>query len=183
MTALAAPDAIATPRLVLRRTSADDADAVYAYARDPDVSRYVTWRPHTRPEEAREFLAWCHDRWTHGVAFNWAITTLADGRLIGTIEARPDEHRVELGYVLGRDAWGQGFAPEAVQAVTHWALRQAPIHRVWAVCDLENKRSARVLEKAGFAREGCLRAWALLPAFGAVRDVWCYAIVKTREDA
>lgn len=174
----AAPVAMATPRLVLRRTTADDAEAVFDYARDPEVSRYVTWRPHTSLDDARAFLAWCDDRWTHAIAFNWAITRRPDARLLGTIEARPKGHRVELGYVLGRSAWGQGYAPEAVRAVMRWALAQRSVHRVWAVCDIENKRSVRVLEKAGMVREGCLHAWAALPAFDGPRDVWCYATVK-----
>ena len=68
---------------------------------------------------------------------------------------------------------------EAVCAVADWALAQADIHRVWAVCDIENRASARVLEKAGMTREGVLRGWSLHPnAGGTPRDCWCYARVK-----
>ena len=175
---LAVPVSLATTRLVLRRTAADDADAVFAYARDPTVSHYVTWRAHRSIADASAFLAWCNERWTRGIAFNWAITRRSDASVLGTIEARPDGHRVALGYVLGRDAWGQGYASEAARSVVRWALDQPLVHRVWAVCDLENTASARVLEKSGMVREGCLRAWAALPAFRAPRDVWCYAKVK-----
>ena len=65
--------------------------------------------------------------------------------------------------------------------MTAWGLAQRDLHRVWAVCDVDNEASARVLEKAGMTREGRLRAWAALPAFDAPRDVWCYATVKQAE--
>ena len=180
-TPLAVPVSLATARLVLRRTSADDAEAVFTYARDPALSRFMTWRPHTALDESRAFLAWCEERWQHGIAYCWTISRQTDASLLGTIEARPDGHRVELGYVLRRDAWGVGYATEAVRAVMAWAFSQRAVHRVWAVCDVENRASARVLEKAGMSREGRLRAWGLFPAFPAPRDVWCYATVRERS--
>jgi RimJ/RimL family protein N-acetyltransferase len=80
--------------------------------------------------------------------------------------------------VLARSAWAQGYATEAAGAVVAWALAQPELHRVWAVCDVENAASARVLEKSGMTREACLRAWVVMPAFPSPRDVWCYAAVK-----
>jgi RimJ/RimL family protein N-acetyltransferase len=82
--------------------------------------------------------------------------------------------------VLARSAWRQGYATEAARAVVAWGLAQPEMHRVWAVCDVENPASGRVLEKAGMTREACLRAWAVMPAFPGPRDVWCYAAIKER---
>ena len=63
--------------------------------------------------------------------------------------------------------------------VVDWAIAQPDVHRVWAVADLENVASQRVLEKAGMVREGVLRRWMLVPSQGKVpRDVWCFARVK-----
>ena len=72
---------------------------------------------------------------------------------------------------------------EAVRAVTQWALAQPGIFRVWAVCDIDNHASARVLEKAGMQLEGILRRWSGHPAADqsapeVPRDCVCYAIVK-----
>jgi RimJ/RimL family protein N-acetyltransferase len=58
-----------------------------------------------------------------------------------------------------------------------WARTLPELNRVWAVCDVDNPASARVLEKIGMTREARLRAWAFLPAFGRARDVWCYASI------
>jgi ribosomal-protein-alanine N-acetyltransferase len=56
--------------------------------------------------------------------------------------------------------------------------RHAAIQRVWAFVDVENVPSARVLEKAGLTREGCLRKWYVPSGFGVPRDAWCYAKIK-----
>lgn len=168
-----------TPRLVLRRLSLDDAEAVFtAYAQDPAVSRYTSWAPHGRIDDTRAFLRFYEEGWTHGTVFSWAITCRDDGRLVGISDIRLEGHRAEIGYVLAQSAWGHGYATEAARAVVAWGLAQPGLHRIWAVCDVENKASARVLEKVGMTREGCLRAWAAMPAFSAPRDVWCYAVVK-----
>ena len=101
------------------------------------------------------------------------------GRLAGAIDIRPDGHRVELGYILGRAYWSQGFMTEVVGAGGDWALAQPEVHRIWAVCDVDNRASARVLEKVGMEREGRLRRWSAHPNVSlAPRDCWCYARVK-----
>jgi RimJ/RimL family protein N-acetyltransferase len=58
-------------------------------------------------------------------------------------------------------------------------LKQQAIFRIWAVCDVDNAASARVMEKAGMQREGVLRRWSVHPNISAEpRDSFCYAIVK-----
>jgi [ribosomal protein S5]-alanine N-acetyltransferase len=170
---------IETAQLVLRRATLDDATAIFVtYAQDPAVSRYTTWRPHRGVSDTREFLRSVHAGWERGTVFGWAITVRETGRLLGVIDIRLDAPRAEIGYVLARPDWGKGYATEAASAVTAWGLAQPAIHRVWAVCDVDNVASARVLEKAGMTREARLGAWASLPAFETPRDVWCYAVTR-----
>jgi RimJ/RimL family protein N-acetyltransferase len=168
-----------TPRLILRAPTVHDASAVFAaYATDPEVSRYTTWAPHRSLDDTRGFLRVCEQGWERGTVLSWAILRRADRRLIGSIDIRMEGHRGEIGYVLARSAWGHGHATEAARAVVSWAAAQPFMHRVWAVVDAENLRSARVLEKVGMTREATLRAWAAMPAFRGPRDVLCYARVK-----
>jgi len=117
---------------------------------------------------------------TGGGPFTWIIALRDDGRLVGTIDIRPRGHRVELGYILGRDYWGRGYMTEVVRAISDWVLAQPEVHRVWAVGDVDNLASARVMEKASMTREGTLRRWAVHPNIDPImpRDFWCYARVK-----
>jgi RimJ/RimL family protein N-acetyltransferase len=115
--------------------------------------------------------------WAGGGPFTWAIVLRDRGRLAGMIDRRPQGPRVELGY--GREYWRRGYMTEVVRAVSEWALAQPEVDWVWAVCDVDNLASARVMEKAGMAREGRLRRWSVHPNISATpRDFWCYARVK-----
>ena len=174
------PATMETARLRLRAPTMDDAEAIFTtYARDPEATRYVSFRTHRSPAEAREYVAACVKGWAGSGPFTWAIVLRDGGRLAGMIDIRPQSHRVELGYILGREYWGRGYMTEVVRAVNDWALAQPEVHRVWAVCDVDNLASARVMEKAGMAREGKLRRWAVHPNLSTEpRDFWCYARVK-----
>jgi len=175
------PVTFETPRLRLRPAVPDDAPAIFkSYACDSEVTRFVSWSVHPSVEVTRKFVTgYCLAGWKTGEVFAWLIT-LADGAdVAGMIDLRPVATRAELGYVLARRCWGRGLMTEAARAVVDWAIAEPDIHRVWAVVDLENLASQRVLEKAGMTREGVLRRWAVMPNQGPVaRDVWCFARIK-----
>ena len=173
------PELIRTPRLTLRRLRLRDAETIFAaYARDRAVARFTTWKPHRSISETRAFLRHCEKRWKEGSGFTWAIVPHG-GELVGAISLRPNGFKADVGYVLARPHWGKGYATEALRAVVEWALGQRGIQRVWAVCDMENPASARVMEKAGLRKEGILRRWIIHPLAGkAPRDCLCYAIAK-----
>jgi RimJ/RimL family protein N-acetyltransferase len=174
------PEILETERLRLRRAVMEDAEAIFMeYAQDPEVTKYLTWRPHRKVETVYEFLRLAMESWENGGAFQWAILRKNDARLMGMIGLRVDGHKLEVGYALARPYWGNGYMTEAVTALIGWALKQGDVYRVWAVCDVENAASARVMEKAGMRREGILRRWSVHPGCGdEPRDSYCYAITK-----
>lgn len=95
---------------------------------------------------------------------------------IGMIEARMQDTSIEIGYVLARSHWRNGFMPEAIQALTDEALNLTAIFRVDAACDTENTPSQRALEKAGFNREGRLERYTVHPNISPEpRDCFMYA--------
>jgi lincosamide nucleotidyltransferase A/C/D/E len=166
-----------TPRLRARRPRLDDAEAIFqGWATDPDVTRFLTWRPHQRSKETRDFLVRCLDAWDTRSRRVWALTRSDEDKVIGIIELRVESKRAELGYVLSRPAWGQGYMTEAAQTLAHLALHEIPLARLSAVCDVENMASARVLEKSGLLREGRLRRYIMHPNMSdEPRDVYLYA--------
>ncbi len=176
----APPLTFTTRRLHLRPPLPGDAEAIFrGYAQDPDVTRFLTWKPHEDISDTTRFLARCQGCWEDGSAFPWAITLAGSGELIGMVEMRLKPPHADLGYGLARRYWGQGYMTEAVQTVVDWALAQPEIFRVWAVCDVENAGSARVLEKAGLQCEGILHRWLIHPNLSPEpRDCYCYARVK-----
>ena len=172
------PNGFATPRLLLRPIEASDAPTIFqAYAQDPEVSRFLTWRPHTSIEDTRSYLA-------SAVAAvssrNYAIIERGSGALIGSFELRQAASwRLGYGYALARPFWGRGLMTEALTEVAGWALAQPGIWRISDVVDVDNPASARVMEKAGFVREGVLRRWGLHPNVSdEPRDCYLYARVR-----
>lgn len=175
-----APETLETRRLMLRKPRVRDARAVMAaYASDAETTRYLMFRPHRDIRETKTFLRRAKVLRNRGMVFTWAITVKESGRLIGMIDARVEGCQMNLGYVLSREYWNKGYMSEAVAAVTEWGLSLNEIHRVWAVCDVENVASVRVLEKVGMRREGILRRWVVLPNRSETpRDCCCYARIK-----
>jgi RimJ/RimL family protein N-acetyltransferase len=105
----------------------------------------------------------------------------ADGQLAGGIgyTRRTDVERVgaEVGYWVGRPFWNRGVATAALRLLTADAFAAHPeLRRLWAVPFVTNVASARVLEKAGYTREGTLRQSAIKD--GRVLDQFMYAIVR-----
>jgi ribosomal-protein-alanine N-acetyltransferase len=157
-----------------------DAESIFSqYATDPEVTKYVSWRAHRNLAETRDYMRMCSLAWDVGRAFHWVIERAADKQVMGMMIARVDAGKWELGYVLARQHWGRGFMTEALKELIAWALKQKDIYRIWAVCDVDNLASARVMEKSGMQREGILRRWSVHPNLSAEpRDSYCYAIVK-----
>lgn len=174
------PKSLKTDRLSLRKAKLADAEAIFRqYATDPEVTKYVSWRAHRNLEETRDYMRMCSLAWDVGKAFHWVIECAADKQVMGMMIARVDAEKWELGYVLARQHWGRGFMTEALKELIAWALKQKDIYRVWAVCDVDNLASARVMEKSGMRREGVLRRWSVHPNLSPEpRDSYCYAIVK-----
>jgi [ribosomal protein S5]-alanine N-acetyltransferase len=174
------PATVNTGRLVLRRPVDADASAIFdGYAQDPDAVRYLTWRPHTGIDQTHAFLADCRAGWDRQSHLTWALTLVGDDRLIGMIAVRPHAFKPDLGYALAKPYWGNGFMTEAGRAIVRVAFANPAVHRVWAVCDVDNRGSARVLEKLGMTREGVLHRWTIHPNVSdEPRDSYCYARVR-----
>jgi ribosomal-protein-alanine N-acetyltransferase len=174
------PPVIATERLLLRPPRMDDAPAIFSsYAQDEEVTRYMTWRPHRSAAETEEYLRGVLDFPGDGSRLTWAITLRGDDTPRGMIELRTQGHKADFGYVLARPLWGRGYMTEALRAVVDFAFARPEVYRVWAVCDVDNVASARVMEKAGLSFEGVLRRHTVHPNLGPEpRDVRCYARVR-----
>jgi RimJ/RimL family protein N-acetyltransferase len=168
-----------TARLVLRELTTDDGPAVHEYASDAEAVRYLDWGPNT-VEETAQFLhmAGRAREALPRIAYHLAIVLKATGHLVGgcRIEVRSAPDGVgDLGYVLARSHWGRGYATEATRALVGFGFDHLALHRIWATCDVRNAASARVLEKIGMEREGCLRH--SIRRHGEWRDSYLYAML------
>ncbi|MEU8889810.1 GNAT family N-acetyltransferase [Streptomyces sp. NPDC048442] len=150
---------LATERLALRPfTEADmDIDHLLALDNDPDVMRYINGgRPTTRETIRSQTLPrLLHDHPCFGTRGYWAAEDRNTGAFLGWFEFRPLDDRsaavVELGYRLGKEAWGHGYATEGSRALIDKGFTDLGVARVTANTMAVNKGSRRVMEKTGLA--------------------------------
>ncbi|OIP77840.1 MAG: GNAT family N-acetyltransferase [Oscillatoriales cyanobacterium CG2_30_44_21] len=149
-----------TPRLTLRKLAIADAEEIFAYARDPQLTTYTLWEPHRSIDDTYDYLNNnVFELYRSGQGMDWGIILKENGKLIGTcgLYAKPIHQRAELGYALSRDYWGQGLMTEAVKAAIAFGFHVMRSQRIQGCCAAENIGSARVLEKSGMQFEGVLR--------------------------
>ena len=153
--------ALKTARLLLRPFRMSDAAAMFKnWASDPEVTRFLTWPPHTGADISR----WVLSEWIGSYAradwYQWAVVPRALEEPIGSISVvRMDEAvgSCDLGWCIGKAWWGQGFMPEAGAAVLRFLFEEVKANRVVGVHALDNPKSGRVMQKLGMVREGVLR--------------------------
>lgn len=90
---------------------------------------------------------------------NWAVEERATGRFVGRLGLYNPEGwpGLEVGWLLGRDAWGKGYATEGGRAAVDWAFAELGVDHVISLIYEDNARSIAVAERLGFAREDTLR--------------------------
>ena len=174
-----APERIETARLLLVRPTAADVEAIFQrYASDPDVTRYVAWPRHTSITDTEFFLKFSDHEWNRWAVGPYLARSRADGSLLGSTGlAFESETTASTGYVFAKDAWGQGYASEALRAMIDLA-RDLHVTRLYAICHIDHHGSARVLEKCNFAREKILPSYIAFPNLGVSgpSDVLSYAL-------
>lgn len=138
-----------TPRLTLRRFRPGDLADLYACLSDPETVKHEPYPPMSL-NETRQAMRW-------RLSSSEMLAVEQEGTVIGNVcLGKRDFQALELGYLLNRHFWHQGYATEACTALIDRAFERG-IHRIYAECDPENTASWRLLERLGFSREGHLR--------------------------
>ena len=151
---------LTTPRLLLRPMVATDNHALLAICADAPTMRYFSSAPWTALAQADDSIRATRRDYRTGKALRLAITLAATGQLLGncTLYAfHPSNRRCEMGYILNRQHWGQGYMNEALTALLDYGFGTLALHRVEADIDPRNLASARLLARLAFQREGYMR--------------------------
>ena len=167
-----------TPRLVLRRMEPSDAQDMFEYACRTDVTKYLTWYPHTSVHYTRDYLEYLEGKYATGDFFDWAITLRENGKMIGTCGFTRfdfENDSAEVGYVLNPDYRGHQIIPEALHAIMRFGFENLLLNRIEAHYIVGNDASRRVMEKMGMRFEGVARGSMLIK--GQYRDIGKCAVL------
>ena len=173
-TCVKAPDRIETTRLILRKPRIEDVETIYArYACDLDVTKYLSWPIHRSVEDTKTFVRFSDLEWERWPAGPYLIESKADQTMLGgTGLGFESPTLASTGYVFARDAWGLGYATEALSAMVTLA-QELGVRSLYAAVHPEHGPSQRVLEKGGFLRDGVQRTE--FPNLGSTCDALRYA--------
>jgi RimJ/RimL family protein N-acetyltransferase len=177
-----ARETIETERLLLRRPRRSDAQSVFErYASDREVTRYLSWPTHRSIADTLAFITMSDDEWLRWPAGPYLVSTRENGRpgaLVGSTGLFcKSPTRAVTGYVFAKDAWGLGYATEALQAMVDLS-RSIGIDRLEAICHAAHTPSAHVLDKCGFTREEVRREHFVFPNLKPQKNSDVFSYVK-----
>lgn len=149
------------PELTLRLPEPSDAPALFALARDPEVTRFFSWGPYRHEQEARAYLAKLPDQRERGEHLDLVVVHRDEGPIgvTGLSEISRRDRRAMVGTWLGRRHWGTGANLESKALVTHLAFAHLGHERLGAYTNVLHGRSQAALRAMSFRDEGVLRAW------------------------
>jgi RimJ/RimL family protein N-acetyltransferase len=145
-----------TERLVMRGFREDDLDAWAAICTDGEVTRWVGDPDGLSREDAWRRMAYFVGHWELRGFGQWALFEQASGELVGRAGLLQPENwpGLEVGWLVAREHWGRGYAPEAGRASMDWARDELGADHIISLIEPHNDRSARVAEKLGMKVEG-----------------------------
>lgn len=150
-----------TDRLILRQFKIEDAENVFNnWASDDEVTKYLTWPTHSSVEMSRGYMEFCINGYNEKNVYQWGMEMKNSHELIGNISVVKiiDEiDSVELGWVIGRKWWGNGYTAEAAERLLEFFFTEVSVNRICAGHDIDNPNSWRVMQKIGMKYEGTLR--------------------------
>ncbi|MBQ3029533.1 MAG: GNAT family N-acetyltransferase [Lachnospiraceae bacterium] len=142
---------IETERLILRNLRPGDEAAVYAWAGDPDVARYMIYPLYRSEADGVEWLREREENADDPDDYDLGIVLKENGELIGSggLVYQPESDTWNMGYNIRKDMWGNGYVVEAMQAIMEEIRKTRKIRAVEAQFAVENYKSQRVMEKLG----------------------------------
>jgi len=168
-----------TPRLTLRPLAKRDVDSVFAMMSDDETMRFWDWPAFKDRETVADIVDAQLDDMESGNALYWAVALTPEGHAIGSCDLSDiDRHhaRAEIGFLFNRAHWRNGYAGEAMEAVTAFGFEDLNLKRLWARFHTGNLASQHLLERLGFSREGTLRGHIVRD--GARRDCEIYGRMR-----
>ena len=175
--------ALTATGIVLRRADTDDIPWITAACGDRELSRYAPAIPYPYSEsDARAFVRRAAQEWAEGSGATFVIAQAPESEGLGVVALHlptADPGLAGIGYWLRREARGHGAATTALRLVSRWAIESLGIKRLSLETAPENTASQRVAERAGFSREGLLRAW--MPTRAGRRDSVMFSMLPGEQ--
>ena len=152
---------LTTDRLILRRFTVDDAEAVYNnWTSDSEISMYMRWQHHKNIEETEEKINDWLTRYANKNFYQWAVTFKDNDEPIGAIGlfvVNESDMCGDFAYNISKKYWGRGVTSEAFKEVLKFGFEVVGFNRIESYHSINNPASGKVMQKAGMTLEGLAR--------------------------
>jgi RimJ/RimL family protein N-acetyltransferase len=148
---------IETPRLIIRNLTLGDTEGMFAMDRDPEVHKYLGNKPYTDISQTTANIDFIMEQYRNNGIGRWGVILKNTNEFIGwtgfklmTDKVNGHLGHYDFGYRHARKYWGQGYGYEAAKASLDYGLEVMQLQNIYAMTDVENVPSRRLLEKLGF---------------------------------
>lgn len=166
-------------RLILRKLKIEDADDMYEYASISETPEYPTPKRHPYRAYTVALIRYLQKEYSKGRYYDFAVVLKSNGKMIGTVGFTSYDEKnsvAEVGYIINPAYRNNGYATEALSAITEFAFCKLGVNRVEARYVKENIASLCVMKKCGMTFEGIMRQ--RLFGNGKYYDVGVCSILK-----
>lgn len=145
---------IKTERLVLKPLGMKYLNSTSTYAMDYENTKLMCNLPDETIDEVEEFLTNAENEWKKEKPQFLEFAIIYNGEHIGAVSVYFENDTGELGWIINKNYWRNGFAYEAAKALVDYTKTEMNVIHFLAHCDTENIASYRVMEKLGMNRTG-----------------------------
>ena len=166
-------------RLILRPLKNSDAEDLFEVFSDRDVMKYYDVLPFNDIKEAEKQVDFFINAMKEKSMLRWGIELKENNKLIGTcgfFAFSEDSKKAEMGYELNKAYWNKGIMTEAINLILNHIFNETDINRIEAFVEIPNIASQKLLEKAGFKKEGVLRQYELCR--GELIDITLWGLLR-----
>jgi [ribosomal protein S5]-alanine N-acetyltransferase len=173
---------IETQRTTLRKMNIDDAEDMFEYSSNQEVTKYLSY-DHKNIEDAEKYIQNKIEKYNQGECMIWGIEYKENRKYIGACGFThwdTENGCAEIAYSLAQDYWGNGIMTEIVNVLFQFGFEKMQLNRIEARCWSENDKSVRIMEKSNMQFEGIFREQLYVK--GKYRDIKMYSILKREFD-
>ena len=170
---------IETERLILRKLRRSDAEDMYEYTSDPEVTKYLSWETHADIQQTEKYIESVIAQYKNDHSYSWAIELKESKKFIGIVrifDVSMSNKRGELSYIMNPGFQGRGLMSEAIQAIVELCFKELGLNRLQARCTEENISSEKVMQKIGMSYEGILYEYWINK--GVPANAMLYAMIR-----
>lgn len=172
------PD-IESARLLMRKLRIDDATDMFEWAKDVNVTQFLSWEPHKTVDDSRRYIQKLIEGYARQEFAGWGVEYKPEKKLVGAFRAYnfvPQHQRAEISAAVNRRYQSRGVMTEVIDLFFNFAFQELPINRIEGIILTENTASQRMVAKLGMTYEGDLKQYYYIR--GVYRDCKLFRMLR-----